>query len=34
VADLLLAASFVALMLTPAVVGSILRGRMHKRRYY
>ena len=33
VADLLLGASFVALMLTPAVVGSILRNRMHKGHY-
>jgi hypothetical protein len=30
VADFLLGASFVALMITPAVVGSILRGRWHK----
>jgi hypothetical protein len=29
-ADLLLAIGFVALMVTPAVVGSILRSRSHK----
>jgi len=33
VADILLGASFVALMITPAVVGSILRGRWHKGRF-
>jgi hypothetical protein len=33
VADFLLGASFVALMITPAVVGSILRGRWNRSRF-